>query len=144
MPNVVRKGPAAGQIYGRPWRGIVEYVAQISVSITGLTSREIDGYGFLKPGVPLKADGTLISGAAQVVFGVTIEPLDVLNLYHPTSPISGATLTAAIAAATSPQQVVVGTIGQVLQDVIEDNLGAVLTANEIAGFNLAGSLIHLL
>ena len=144
MPNVVRKGPAAGKIYGRPFRGEVDHTAQIKVDLTALTSREIDAYGYLKPGVPLKKDGTLVSGAAQVVFGVTIEPINVLQLYPPQGPLSAGDLTTAIAAAATDFEVAVGTIGQVVQAVIEDNLEAVLTANEIAGFGLAGCHVILL
>ena len=98
----------------------------------------MDSFGYLKPGVAFTAAGVLIP-AAGVVFGVTPESLDVLHIL----PYSGITFAAALAAA-GVQQLAVVTIGQVNRKIMEDNLGRVLTANEIAGFGLAGCLIKLL
>jgi hypothetical protein len=127
-----------GTIYGRPFIGPTNHTAQISVDITLLTAAEVDSFGYLKPGVPFTAAGILV-GAAAIVFGVTPEPLDVLHIL----PYSGITFAAALAAA-GVQQLAVCTIGQVNRKIMEDNLGRVLTANEIAGFGLAGCLIKLL
>lgn len=139
MPVRMNKNiSAAGVIYGRPVVGPANHTAQISVDITLLTANEVDSQGFLKPGVPFAANGILV-GAAVPVFGIVPEPLDVLHI----PPFTTLTFAAALAAA-GVQQLAVVTIGQVNRKIIEDNLGRVLTANEIAGFGLAGCLIKLL
>ena len=138
MPNVVRGGLAAAKVYPSPWRGEIDHTAQIAVDITVLTDNEIDDFGYLKPGVPFTNAGAL-AGMTTVIFGVTIEPLNVLNMV-PTGTVTKATAKAA----AGTQQVVVGTIGQVNRHVIETILGRVLTANELAAFAAAGCLVKLL
>lgn len=127
-----------GSIYGRPFVGPTDYPSQIAVNITLLTANEVDSQGYLKPGVPFAANGILV-GAAVPVWGVVPEPLDVLHI----APYDTLSFAAALAAAGT-QQLTVITVGQVNRKIIEDNLGRVLTANEIAGFGLAGCLIKLL
>lgn len=129
---------AAGSIYGRPFVGPTNHPSQISVDITLLTAAEVDSQGFLKPGVPFTAAGVL-AGAAVAIHGVTPEAYDVLHI----PPFSTLTFAAALAAA-GVQQVTVMTIGQVNRKIMEDNLGRVLTANELAAFAAAGCLIKLL
>lgn len=130
---------AAGTIYGRPFVGPTHHPSQIAVNITLLTANEVDSQGYLKPGVPFTAAGILVGVAPAFVHGVVPEPIDVLFL----RPFDGLTFAAALAAAGT-QQITVMTIGQVNRKIIEDNLGRVLTANEIAGFSAAGSLVKLL
>lgn len=129
---------APGTIYGRPFVGPVNHTSQIAVDITVLTANEVDSFGYLKPGVPFTAAGAL-AGAAVVIHGVVMEPLDVLHIV----PYNAITFAAALAAA-GVQQLTVGTIGQVNRKIIEDNLGRVLTANELAAFAAAGCLVKLL
>lgn len=62
-------------------------------------------------------------GVNDKVFGVVIEPEKVA------ADNAGATI-----AALGTQGIVVGLIGAVNRDIVEDNLGRVLTAAEIAGF----------
>lgn len=139
MPMRMRNNiTAPGSIYGRPFIGPTDYPSQIAVNITVLTANEVDSMGFLKPGVPFSAAGALV-GAAVPVWGVIPEPIDVLHL----APYDTNSWAAALAAAGT-QQITVITVGQVNRKIIEDNLGRVLTANEIAGFGLAGCLIKLL
>ncbi len=139
MPNVVRSGLQAGNVYASPWRGEVEHTAQIRVDITALTDREIDDFGYLKPGVPFLVTGALVSTNAQSIFGVTIEAINVLNR----TPYTTITKAASIAAAGN-QDIVVGTIGQVNRHVIEDILGSALTANELLAFAAVGCTVKLL
>ncbi len=103
----------------------------VKVDISDLTTNEIDANGFLKPGVPFAKDGELV-GSSVAVYGVTIGPVKVAA-----SNSSGD-----IAAATDCF-VAVMTHGIVNRDIAEDNLGRAYTANEIAGFDLAGSELHL-
>lgn len=132
----IRFNPAsatAGELYGNPFVGPLGHTAQIAVDLNSLTDDEIDAQGYLKPGIPLSKVGALV-GAGVAVFGVTIEPLKV----------AADNEAATIAALSGAAQVAVGTIGQVNRDVIEDNLGRALTADEVAGFAVAGSTIKLL
>lgn len=109
----------------------------VNVVVTALTAAEVDGQGYLKPGVPFSKTGALIAvvGAnpAPALYGVTIESIKVAA--------SGSA--ADIAAATAAQPVAVGTIGTVNRDIAKDNLNRAYTAAEIAGFDLAGSKLHL-
>jgi len=105
----------------------------MALVLTGFTNAEIDSLGYLKPGVPVEANGTLVDAAAQTVFGVTIEAIKVAN-GNAAGDISGA----------GTQQITVMTIGQVNKKVIEDNLGRALTANELAAFAIGGCKIALL
>lgn len=107
----------------------------VQVDISDLTTNEVDPDGFLKPGVPLSKIGDTI-GAATPVYGVTIEPI---KTPHATIPPTNASLAADVG--TFP--CAIGTIGMVNRDIMEDNLGRALTANEIAGFALADSHVIL-
>jgi hypothetical protein len=127
---------SGGMNYGNPFVGPVDHPAHIKVDISGLTVNEVDSNGYLKPGVPFEEDGTTV-GSGEFVFGVTIEAV---KLPLTTVPPTNGTL----ATETNDCFVPVGTIGQVSQDIIEDNLGRALTADELAGFNLAGSKLVLL
>lgn len=133
MPITKRTVLTAGSNYGRPFVGSVNHPAQIRVNVALLTSREVDAYGYLKPGVPLAKTGILVGAAPAYVYGVVPEPIKVAESN------AGADLTAA-----GNVEVTVHTHGQVNRAIIEDNLGAVLTANEIAGFVAAGSHINLM
>lgn len=102
----------------------------VKVDVSALTTNEVDTYGFLKPGVPFLKTGLPVTAGA--VYGVTIESIKV----------AASNAAADIAAAVDPF-VALGTIGTVNRDIAEDNLGRAYTAAEIAGFDLAGSKLHL-
>lgn len=127
---------AGGTNYGNPFVGPVDHPAHVKVDISGLTDKEVDSHGYLKPGVPLEEDGTKV-GSGEFVFGVTIEAVKLPLVTIPPTDAS-------LATETNDCFVAVGTIGQVSQDIIEDNLNRALTADELAGFNLAGSKLVLL
>jgi hypothetical protein len=98
----------------------------VKVDLSDLTDNEVDADGYLKPGVPFAKDGNLV-GNGIPVYGVTIEAIKVAT--------DG--LAATLDAATDCF-VTLG-FGLVNRDVAEDNLGRAYTADEIAGFDLAGS-----
>lgn len=98
----------------------------VKVDLSDLSDEEVDADGYIKPGVPLAKDGSII-GSGVPVWGVTIEAIKVA---------SGGT--DAILDAATDCFVTVG-FGLCNRDVMEDNLGRVLSADEIAGFDLAGS-----
>jgi hypothetical protein len=120
---------AADQVYTDPFLTKAG-ITHIQVDVSLLTNAEVDAQGYLKPGVPLKADGTLVANG-QAVYGLTIEAEKIAD---------GNT---ALAGITVDPLVAVTTIALVNRDIAEDNLGRAYNANEIAGFALAGSTCKL-
>jgi hypothetical protein len=98
----------------------------VKVDLSDLSDEEVDADGYIKPGVPLAKDGSTIANGIAV-WGVTIEAIKVA---------SGGT--DAILDAATDCFVAVG-FGLVNRDIAEDNLGRAYSADEIAGFDLAGS-----
>jgi hypothetical protein len=98
----------------------------VKVDLSDLSDEEVDADGYLKPGVPLQKDGSIIASSG-VVWGVTFGGEKVAT---------GGTDTILVAATDC--FVAVG-FGLVNRDVAEDNLGRAYSADEIAGFDLAGS-----
>jgi hypothetical protein len=125
---------SGGTSHGNPFVGPIQYTAHIKPDISALTANEVDANGYLKPGVPFLASGLLVSGAGQTIFGVTVEAVKV----------AASNSAADIAAVTNDPFVAVCTIGQVSQDIIEDNLGRALSANEIAALAAAGCRLVLI
>jgi hypothetical protein len=124
---------AGGRNASNPFIGGVDHPAQIKVDVSGLTTFEVDKYGFLKPGVPLTKTGTLV-GSGGFVYGVTFEAQRIVPI-NPTNTTLGAV--------TADPIITVNTVGHCNRDVIEDNLGRALTADEVTGFDTAGSKIAL-
>lgn len=132
MPLDIRTRAAQATVYPSPFVGPINHTVAIRVDVSTLTTAEVDAYGYIKPGVPLQENGALVSGAAQVIFGCVVEAVKI-----------AADNAAATLAAAADKDVTVSTIGQVNQDVLEANLGRVLSANELAAIKAAGSLIKL-
>jgi hypothetical protein len=131
MPIRVTTPAGAGLDYASPFIGPVDHTVQLAVTLTNLTNKEIDKYGYLKPGVPFDKAGVPIA-TGKAVFGVTVEAVKV-----------AADNAAATIAALTTAQVALAMIAVLNRDVVEDILGRALTADEIAGFDLAGSHIRL-
>lgn len=126
---------AGTTMYGPVFVGPVEHVQQVVVDISELTLNEVDVDGYLKPGVPFKKDGTLADGTAnEFIYAVNPEPIKIVN-YVPTNAL--------LTADTAVVHVGMGTIGEINRDVAEDNMGRAYTANELAAFDAAGSMIRL-
>lgn len=123
---------AGDSVYASPFVGPVNHTAPLPVNIAALTTAEVDADGYIKPGLPLAADGTTV-GAAERVYGIVIEPIKVAESNASADLTAAGTVTLTVA-----------TMGQVNRDVIESNLGRVLTANELAGFNLGGCHIAII
>ncbi len=119
-----------GDVYVDPFVGPASHSVQILIDISGLTNDEVDAQGYLKPGVPFRENGLLISAGSQYVFGVTRESVRVG--YDPAAKTWG-NGTLHLDGGTDAQ-IALFTIGQVDKGMIEDNLGRVLTANEVDGF----------
>lgn len=121
--------------YGHPFVGKVLGLQQVVVDISELTTKEVDADGFLVPGVPFKKDGTLADGTGgEFIYAVNPEPIKIID-YVPTDIL--------LAADTDTIPVGMGTMGEINRDIAEDNLGRAYTANELAAFNAAGSMIHV-
>jgi hypothetical protein len=136
MPIVIKSLASEGVTYGNPFFGKALATDTVVLDISDLTADyEVDADNMLKPGLPLAKDGSTIASGVPV-YGVVLEAVP---LKHATDPATNASL----AADTGTMQVTVGTHGNVNRDIVEDNLGRALTADEIAGFALAGSNLHL-
>lgn len=133
MPISSTKTIQKAKTYGNAWLGPVSHQFQLRVNLALLTSREIDALGYLKPSVPFTRAGILVGASPAFVFGVTFEAIKV-----------AADNASATIAALGNFDVGVGLIGAIIQDIAKFNLGADYTANEIAGFDRAGSKIVLL
>jgi hypothetical protein len=98
----------------------------VKVDISTLTSNEVDAKGNLKAGTPLGRDGKRLTGVVgEAVFGAVPEHVKIV----PANPTN-----ASLAAVTDDVFVAVGVNGIFDRDAAEFNLGRVLTAAEIAGF----------
>lgn len=122
-----------GASHGNPFVGPIVATAHVKVDVSDMGDKEVDANGYLKPGVPLKQDGNLV-GSGAYVFGVTVEAVKVAT----------GNTDAILDAVTTDPLVAVATICQVSQDIIEDTLGRALTADELAGFDVAGSKVSLI
>lgn len=127
MPIKVSKSGDAGLVYESPFVGPVNHTVAIEVDLSALTDDEIDAKGYLKPAIPLTKDGALLA-TGDFVYGVTVEEVKV-----------AADNAAGTIAALGTQQIAVALICAVNEDLAEDILGRAYTADEIAGFDLAGS-----
>jgi hypothetical protein len=135
MPLKIKKTDG-GTTYGPVFIGDILGMQQVLVDVSTLTTDEVDADGFLKPGVAFQKDGTLVSaGSGQFVYAVNPEPQDLqLATIPPTNTSLGNDV--------KLFPVGMGTIGEVNRDIAEDNLGRAYSANELAAFNAAGSMIH--
>jgi hypothetical protein len=134
MPMHV-KSTAAVSTYDPVFLGEILAMEQVLVDVSELTTDEVDADGWLKPGVPFKQDGTLADGSGHI-YAVNPEPQ---NLHLATIPPTNGTL----AADTKTYPLGMGTMGTVNRDIIEDNLGRALTANELTAFATAPCKINL-
>jgi hypothetical protein len=127
MPITVTSLASEQGSYGNPFVGAIEHRDVVKVDISGLTTDEVDSLGYLKPGVPFTKAGILVTTGN--VYGVSIEAIK----------IAADNASATLAAATDCF-VALGTHGLINRDIVEDNLGRVLTAAEIAGMADGGAL----
>jgi hypothetical protein len=125
MPIVIAS-TAGGLAHSPVFVGQITGTDVVKVDLSDLSDEEVDADGYIKPGVPLAKDGSIV-GAGVAVWGVTIEAIKVAT--------GG---TDAILDAATDCFVTVG-FGLCNRDIMEDNLGRALSADEIAGFDLAGS-----
>lgn len=134
MPMHVKK-TVGGTTYSPVFLGEILAMEQVLVDVSELTTDEVDADGWLKPGVPFKQDGTLADGSG-CIYAVNPEPQ---NLHLDTIPPTNTSLSND----TKTYPLGMGTMGTVNRDIIEDNLGRALTANELTAFATAPCKINL-
>lgn len=126
---------AGGIAYPNPFTSQINDTGHVKLDTSTMTADtgsggEVDAYGYLKPGVPLKSDGTLVSGSSQVVYGVTMHPIKLPGRTSGSSPaLSGDTTDPIIGVALS---------GTINRDAAEDILGRAYSANELAALTAGG------
>ena len=113
--------------------GTAKGMISIPVDLTQFTNKEIDADGYLKPGIPLDRLGVMIAGSPAFVFGVTTEHRKVADDNE-----------SATIAALGTEDIAILTQVDVNRFIGEDILDRAYTANEIAGFDRAGSKCHLI
>jgi len=123
---------AGGVAHSIPFVGPVQHTDHVKLDVSEMSDKEVDENGYLKPGVPLTSAGILVGASPAYPHGCSAEAQRVA---------SGNT--DAILDAATDVLVTVVTHGIVNRDILEDILGRALTANEIAGFDRAGSHLRL-
>lgn len=133
MPISVKE-TAGGQGYGNPLVGTPGPYTHIKLDLSTLTTDEVDAYGYLKPGCVFEANGTPV-GSGQICYGIVTEAIKL--------PITLPRTNTTLGNETGDPLIAVSTAGLVNRDVAEDNLGRAYTADELAGFVIAGSNFSL-
>lgn len=122
MPISVTNTAAAGAAYADIRVGECQ-VHQVLLDVSGLTGVD-DANGSLPVGLPIKADGTPVAAGTDVLFGlIGPEPVKLGAADH------------------FGNAFVSGTFNR---DMIEDNLGRALSANELAALALVKDRINLI
>lgn len=119
---------ASDATYGNAFLNNIDAVDHIKIDVSTLTTDEVDSNGYLKPNVPLKSDGTLVSGTSQTVYGLTVEA----------TKLPGRTDNASLSSDTSDPLIAVTTDALINRDIAEDNLGRALSANELSALTAGG------
>lgn len=130
MPTTITDYSGGAPLYASALIGEYQTLA-VKVDVSALTNTQVDANGYLKPNVPLSLTGVTPSGATNEVPCVTVEAVKV------STDNSGGLATAVdplVACAVS---------GVLNRDVMEDVLGRVLSAPEIAALNGPNSKLVL-
>lgn len=133
MPFDVRTTYAAGDVYADVFIGPANHSVQILLDVDKFTSAHVDSDGFLIPGVAIRENGTPVLNASEYVYGVLRERVRIG--YDGTTYGNSNT----ILDAATDIEVAVFTAGQVSKAQMEDNLGRVLTQNEVDAFEATGN-----
>jgi hypothetical protein len=131
-PIDIKSTATAGEIHPNPIVGKSDHTHAMRIDTSAVPAAYVDTRGYLKAGTPFRRGGLPITAPAQVVFGVVVETVRI----H--------TNNTTLAATTRDIDVALMTIGQVNRKILEDSIGRVLTADELAAFDAAGSTIKLL
>lgn len=125
-----------GQVYTNPFVGPNNHPAPVRVDLSTLFGSDwLDARGYLKPGTPFTAAGALVAAPGAEVHGLLFEATQVVDMGSNLVAVTQAALDAA-----GDRNLIVSLICTVNQDVLEDNLGRALTADEIAAIDASGSI----
>lgn len=130
MPMRVTPPAGGGEVHPNPFVGDINHTAPIRVLASGLTVAEVDARGYLKPGVLFRRSGALVTAVAtagESIYGANVEAIKIAE------GNTGALLTAA-----GTVTVVVAQHCSINRAILEDSLGRVLTAGELAAAGAAG------
>jgi hypothetical protein len=133
MPISVKE-TSGGTVYGNPLVGTPGPFTHIKLDLSTLTTDEVDADGNLKPGCVFESNGTPV-GSGQICYGIVVEAIKL--------PITLPRTNTTLGNETGDPLIAVSTAGLVNRDVAEDNLGRAYTADELAGFVIAGSNFSL-
>lgn len=131
---------AGNDVYASPFIGPIDHVVHLKVDVStllidGAQGAQVDAKGYLKPGVPFKlSSGVGVPPTGGYVYGCVVEATKIVA-ENPTN--------VSLAADTSDPFVACVTHGLVNRDILEDNLGRALHADEVAAFAAAGSHLAL-
>lgn len=134
LAGTIRAGESVdgGTLYRPAFETLVDAVPRRIDPSSFKGSAWVDSYGVLKPGTPLKADGTLATNAANPAAFV---------LPYAVGVAAGSTDAALDAAPNG--DVAAATRGDLMRSHIEGNLGRVLTADESAAYTTTGRFVIL-
>lgn len=124
MPMQYTPTSTGGTGYGDPFVGRPGPAANGLLDVSTMSTNEVDEFGFVKPGVIVTITGASAGAATDIAYGVVPEPT---KIPHATIPPTNASLLAD----TAVYPIGVFTSGLLNRDIIEDNLGRALTANEL-------------
>lgn len=121
---------AGGTVHPSPFIGPINHTVQLLVDISTLSADEVDASGYIRPGTILQQTGAAISAPAQIAYGCVVEATKVA--------------TGVAGLATEPDVEVGVALYCVLnRDIMEDSMGRVLSADELAAIDVAGSHVAI-
>lgn len=144
MPLISGTATTSATTQVNPFVGPPQMPVQLNVDVSSLTAGatgEVDAYGVLKAGVPFGMTGGLLvipvpNGGKT--YGVTAAPQQLDAAGAATGAVTSTTLDS-----DTDQPITVYCGGTVNRDIAEDCIGRAYSADEIAGFNIAGSQLRL-
>lgn len=139
-PVRINDGPQGGQLYVSPFVGPNNHPAPVQIDPSlFFGSAWLDERGYVKPGTPIKADGSPVLDAdvGPVAVGCVFEATRIVF------PRSGEAITQVMLDAEANREIIVATIGQVNQDILEDLVARALTANEIAAIDDSKGIVRI-
>lgn len=143
MPLSFPTGQASTTTYTNPMVGTPGPTVQLKVDMSALSAgaaEVVDAYGVLKPGAVFDLSSGLLIPVltGEPVYGVVIEPIQLVAAGSATGAVTTSSLDSDV-----DQPITVCISGVVNRDIAEDSMGRAYTADEIAGFNIAGSHLRL-
>lgn len=134
MPPITSSTTNEGTRYGFPFLGNIDERLSERLDVSTLHDTGlVDANGYLKPGSPLRLSSQLlvpVDGADQKVRGITFEAIKVAKSNSATDLNNADDL-----------DVVVAVIGTVDRAIVENNLGRVLSANEVTAIENANLVL---